>query len=116
MFAHCFFVQFACQGLDILIVHVGAQLKVAMVQFLKSCPFLLLTDFNQIFHILDKVEKLLIILIVVEGDNRDSVFQLIKVGISSVVDQENVFQLSVLEHSKVFDVNSFFCLPALPTE
>lgn len=92
-------VQLVGQHLDVLVVHVGTQLEVTVIQLLKSRPLLLLTYLHQILYILDKVQHLLVVLVVVVGDNRDTVLQLIKVRVGRVVNQKDVLQISVFEHS-----------------
>ncbi len=87
MLGNCLLVQLVGQHLDILVVHVGTQLEVTVIQLLKSRPLLLLTYFHQILYILDKVQHLLVVLVVVVWNNRDTVLQLIEVRVGCVVNQ-----------------------------
>jgi hypothetical protein len=59
------------------------------------------------------MEELLVILVLVEGDDWDPVLELVEVGVGCVVDQQQVLEMPVLDHSEIFDVDSLFSLPAL---
>lgn len=52
----------------------------------------------------DQVLELLIVRIFLKRGNRDTIVQLLAERVHGVVDEQNVFQLNVLENSQVFDV------------
>ena len=60
----------------------------------------------------DQVLKLLIVRILLKRSNRDTIIQLLAERVHGVVDEQNVFQLNVLENTQVFDVFTTFRLNA----
>lgn len=53
MFGDRLLVKFACQYLNIFVVHVRTELEVPMVELLQCRALLLLTNLDQIFDILN---------------------------------------------------------------
>lgn len=59
------------------------------------------------------MQKFLIFLIVIERNDRYAILELIKVGVCCVIDEKDVLQVAVLEHSKILDVDALLGLPAM---
>ena len=59
------------------------------------------------------MQKFLIFLIVIERNDRYAILELIKVGVCCVIDEKDVLQVTVLEHSKILDVDALLGLPAM---
>ena len=62
------------------------------------------------------MQQLLIVFIVVVWYYGNAIFKLIEVWVGSIIDKKNVLQFTIFQNSKIFDVNSLFCLPALTSE
>lgn len=100
------------QSFYIFAAHIGCQLEVPMVEI----PYAYLHSFlqsNDLSHVSDEMQQLLIIFILIERHNGHSVFQLVQVGISCVVHQDHILQTAILDDSEVFDIDALFGLPAL---
>mgnify|MGYP007086712917 CR=1 FL=1 len=96
---------------------VSAQLEIPMIELLKCISTLLLLVYlHQILYIVDQVKQLLIILIVVVRNDRNTVLQLIKIGVSCVIDEQHILQSPVLQYSQILYVNTLLSLPTVRTE
>ena len=62
------------------------------------------------------MNQLLVIPVVVVWDDRDAVLELVQVGIGSVIDQQHILHLPILQHSQVLDIDALLGLPALASE
>jgi hypothetical protein len=63
--------------------------------------------------VVDEVLQLLVTLVIVEGYYRDTIVQLVPEGVHSVVDDDQVLELSVLDDAQVLDVDALLCTDAV---
>lgn len=50
----------------------------------------------QVLHVFYQVDQLLVLAVVVVGQNWDAVVGLVEVGVGGVVDQQNILHLTIL--------------------
>ena len=56
------------------------------------------------------MKQFFIVLVVVEGQNRDAVFQLEAERVDCVVDNDQVFEISVLDYPQILDMHALLSL------
>lgn len=57
----------------------------------------------QVLEVVNKVEKLLVVLVIMPGNDGDSVVQLVAEGVSGVIDNDDVLNSSVAQDPEVLD-------------
>lgn len=62
------------------------------------------------------MNQLLVLTVIVEGDDRNAILQLVEIRVGCVVDKQHVGQLSAPNHPKVLNVNSLSCLPTVASK
>lgn len=71
---------------------------------------------GQVFGVSDEVLQFLVVLVVVEWNARDSIVDLVPEGVSGVVDDEHLVQVTLAQDSQVLYVHSFLSLHTMVSE
>lgn len=112
--AHVLLVKVS-QSFNIFTAHIRGKLEISMIEIFDRHLSLFLKA-NDLVDISDEMHKFLIVLVFVEWNNWNAVFELIEVRVGCIVDKQHVLNIPILDHPKVLYVNSFFGLPALRAE
>ena len=64
-------------------------------------------------EVVSEMQELFVVLILVEGKDGHSIFELVEVGVGCVVYQQQVLQTAVLYYPQILYVHSFLGLPAV---